>query len=30
MPGIAARMDQVIAAGDGAKDWMVIFNDAVR
>ena len=30
LPGIAARMDQLIAAGHGAKDASVIGIDAVR
>jgi 3-hydroxyisobutyrate dehydrogenase len=30
LPSIAARMDQAIAEGDGAKDWTVIAKDVVR
>jgi 3-hydroxyisobutyrate dehydrogenase len=30
LPSIAARMDEVIAEGHGAKDWTVIAKDALR
>jgi 3-hydroxyisobutyrate dehydrogenase len=30
LPGIAARMDAVLAEGHGAKDWTIIAKDALR